>query len=159
MDDAEQVASATAQAKELQRAGKFDEARRIYQEIAATHPQGDEAAKAEWAIAQSYKAENKIGMAVPALELIVADRAGATPKLIGAALAMLVNARFAMAADFAKAKKFDAAVAALRPTVDDERSSPANVRSALRRIAEYQLTRGQPRRLPPSDLARKTSGR
>jgi tetratricopeptide (TPR) repeat protein len=144
MGDAEQVAAKTAQAQKLERQGKYEEARAIYQEVAATHPQGDEAAKARWAIAQSHKAEHKIGMAVPALELIVADRAGATPKLFGQALTMLANARFAMAADFAKAKKYDAAIAALRPMVDDERFTAAKVRSAMRQIVRYDLARGKP---------------
>ena len=99
----------------------------------------DVVAKAWWGVAQSYRAERRLDLALPALDRILADRAQVSADLFQRAQALLVQAHSSIAAGLAKDKNYDAAVAVLRQTVDDKRCSPAGIRSALRAIAAQQI--------------------
>jgi len=91
------------------------------------------------AIAQSYKAEGKIALAAPFLEMILADRSEASPKLIDDARALLAESRMSIADAFVNLKKYDAAVVTLQRTVNDKQASNAAVRLALLAIAKADL--------------------
>ena len=87
MTDAKQLAAAMAKAAQLQQEKKYEQARSIYQENLAAQPKGEAAAAARWEIAQSYRAEGKIALAAPFLEMILADTTEVSPKLVGDARA------------------------------------------------------------------------
>jgi tetratricopeptide (TPR) repeat protein len=143
VNDANQIATAMSKASQLQSDKKYDQARAIYQAIIASNPKGEASAAALWEIAQSYKSEGKIALAVPFLDMILADHAESPPTLTGNALSMLAEARLSIADSFANAKKYDAAIATLQQTVDDKRSSNAAVRSAMLAIAQYYVSAGE----------------
>ncbi len=125
-------------AAESVRAKKFDEARKVYDGIAAEHPQSDIAAQARLGVANAYREQGDLPAAIPVLEQVLAADEHAALASVQKAKALLVEARSRIAASLAKAKKLDEAIAELRQTVTDKRSTPAGVRAALVEIAIRQ---------------------
>ena len=136
--DPPQVKDAMQSAAKLMRAKKFDEARKAYQAIAADHPKSDIAARARLGVVNTYREKGDFPAAIPLLEQVLAADENASLASVQQAKALLVEARSRVASSLVKANEIDGAIAELRKTLTDARSTPAGVRAAMVEIATRQ---------------------